>query len=78
MADRIAGNEKAKAELEAEIEKCKAALAAQANMVVTVEMVQRRIDEFKVLWINAINLMNRIEHLSCWLIGLYMTVRITV
>ncbi len=54
MADRIAGHEKTKVELEVELEKCKTALAAQVNMV-TVEMVQKRIDEFKSLWINAIN-----------------------
>lgn len=54
LADRIAGHEKTKVELEAEIEKCKTALAAQVS-VVTVEMVQKRINEFKSLWTNAIN-----------------------
>ena len=54
LADRIAGHEKTKAELETEIEKYKTALAAQGNAV-TVEMVQRRIDGFKELWTNAIN-----------------------
>ena len=48
LADRITGHEKSKNELEAEIEKCKSALVAQVNMV-TVEMVQKRIDEFKQL-----------------------------
>ncbi|MDD4600313.1 MAG: recombinase family protein [Negativicutes bacterium] len=52
LSDRIAGHEKTKAELEAEIEKCKTALASQVNLV-TVEMVKRRIDEFKNLWLNA-------------------------
>ncbi|MCM0757713.1 MULTISPECIES: hypothetical protein [Sporomusa] len=54
LVDRIAGHEKTKVELEAEIEKCNTALAAQVNMV-SVEMVQKRINEFKALWTNAIN-----------------------
>ena len=54
FAERIGGHEKAKSELEAEIEKCKLALAAQVHLV-TVEMIQNRIDEFKDLWSNAIS-----------------------
>lgn len=54
LSDRIAGHEKVKNELEAEIEKCKTALASQVNLV-TVEMVKKRLDEFKNLWINAVN-----------------------
>ena len=54
LADRIVSHEKTKVELEVEIEKCKVALAAQVNTV-SVEMVQKRIDEFKSLWTNAIN-----------------------
>lgn len=54
LADRIAGHEKTKVELETEIKKCKMALASQVNLV-TVEMVQKRINEFKALWISAIN-----------------------
>jgi site-specific DNA recombinase len=54
FAERIGGHEKAKSELEAEIEKCKLALAAQVHLV-TVEMIQNRIDEFKELWSNAIS-----------------------
>ncbi len=54
LADRIAGHEKTKTELEAEIEKCKTALVSQVNLV-TVEMVQKRINEFKNLWTNAVD-----------------------
>ncbi|SMD17234.1 hypothetical protein [Sporomusa malonica] len=54
LADRIVGHEKTKAELEAEIERCKIALASQVNLV-TVEMVKKRIDEFKNLWTNAVD-----------------------
>ncbi|XFO65327.1 hypothetical protein SPSIL_014360 [Sporomusa silvacetica DSM 10669] len=52
LSDRIAGHEKTKNELIVEIEKCRVALASQVNLV-TVEMVQKRINEFKALWINA-------------------------
>ena len=54
LSDRIAGHEKTKTELESEIEKCKTALASQVNLV-TVEMVKKRIEEFKNLWLNAID-----------------------
>jgi hypothetical protein len=54
LNDRIAGHEKTKSEIEVEIEKCKRALATQVNLV-TVEMVQSRIDEFKELWLSAIS-----------------------
>ena len=54
LADRFAGDEKTKVELESEIEQCKTALAFQVNLV-TIEMVKKRIDEFKNLWINAVN-----------------------
>jgi len=54
LSDRIAGHEKIKVELEAEIEKCKTALASQVNLV-TVDMVQKRINEFKAMWLNAID-----------------------
>lgn len=54
LADRIAGHEKTKTELEADIEKCKTALASQVNLV-TVEMVKKRIGEFKNLWSNAVS-----------------------
>lgn len=53
FSERIGGHEKAKSELEVEIEKCKMALRAQVHLV-TVEMIQSRIDEFKELWSNAI------------------------
>jgi hypothetical protein len=54
FSERIVGHEKAKSELEAEIEKCKLALAAQVHLV-TVEMIPNRIDEFKELWSSAIS-----------------------
>ena len=54
LADRIAGHERIKVELEVELEKYKTALASQVN-VVSVEMVQKRIEEFKNIWTNAIN-----------------------
>ncbi|MBU2702941.1 hypothetical protein Ga0466249_004076 [Sporomusaceae bacterium BoRhaA] len=53
FSERIGGHEKMKNELEVEIEKCKLALAAQVHLV-TVEMIQNRIDEFKELWSSAI------------------------
>ncbi|MHC1745541.1 MAG: recombinase family protein [Negativicutes bacterium] len=52
FSDRMSGHEKVKNELEADIEQCKLALASQVNMV-TVETVQKRIDEFKALWSDA-------------------------
>jgi DNA invertase Pin-like site-specific DNA recombinase len=54
LNDRIAGHEKTKNEIEAEIDNCKRALATQVNMV-TIEMIQSRIDEFKSLWLSAID-----------------------
>ena len=55
FSERIGGHEKAKGELEAEIAKCKLALAAQVHLM-TVEMIQSRINEFKELWSSAISL----------------------
>lgn len=52
FSDRMNGHEKAKNELETEIERCKLALTSQVNMV-TVETIQKRIDEFKALWLGA-------------------------
>ncbi len=54
FSERIGGHEKTKSELEVEIEKCKLALAAQVHLV-TVEMIQNRIDVFKELWSSAIS-----------------------
>lgn len=54
FSERIGGHEKTKNEQEAEIDKCKLALAAQVHLV-TVEMIQERIDEFKELFSSAIS-----------------------
>lgn len=55
LSDRIAGHEKVKNELLVDIEKCKTALASQVNLV-TVEMVKKRINEFKNVWLNAVDM----------------------
>lgn len=52
FSERIGVNEDAKKEIQAEVEKYRQMLALNANLV-TVELVQKRIDEFKQLWTNA-------------------------